>query len=134
MPDEFQEVKLPSIDYEEYEDHEEYMPQRHKPDVTEAGIEDEIREESSEEASDAEIEIEGDTSSYCSVCHREVKNEHQSLLCDRCTTWSHRNCVGMKKKKYRELMKNENFNWNCPACPEPEDAEPQIEEPPDDLE
>ena len=78
--------------------------------------EDSVSEDTNDVDSLSDPESEEDVS-HCSVCHREVKEEHNGLLCDSCDKWSHRNCLKMKKKDYNDLIKREDFSWNCPGCP-----------------
>ena len=87
---------------------------RHQSDVDDSG-----ESSGSEDADDDDrrSEVSEEEIAHCALCHREVKEEHNGLLCDTCSTWSHRNCLKMKKKEYKELTKNGDFNWNCPACP-----------------
>ena len=54
------------------------------------------------------------TLSFCPICSEEVREEQDGLLCDHCQLWFHRECVGMSKRRYKELHKSERFEWSCP--------------------
>ena len=66
----------------------------------------------------------------CSICQRSVTDQHMGLCCDNCEKWSHRYCLKMRKQDYQKLMKREEFQWNCPACPQvlQEDQQEQQED------
>merc|ERR1712055_9429 len=66
----------------------------------------------------------------CSICQRSVTDQHMGLCCDNCEKRSHRYCLRMRKQDYQKLMKREEFQWNCPACPQvlQEDQQEQQED------
>ena len=84
-----------------------------------------------EETSSNPEEEEMTVPDYCNLCHREVKEHHQSLVCDLCSKWSHRNCLKMTKQVYNQLTKEDTFNWQCPNCPVEEPVRVDEEIPPD---
>ena len=81
-------------------------------------------EDEEQEVADEEELEEEEGESFCKVCHREVKDSQQGLLCDQCSLWSHRNCLKVTKKVYKEMMKSDDLRWVCPTCPPvPEDPQ-----------
>ena len=74
-------------------------------------------EESSNDLNDSvqNSEVEDPTLAFCPICSEEVTELHDGLLCDHCKLWFHRECVGMSKRRYKELRKTENFEWSCPV-------------------
>ena len=81
-----------------------------------------VQEEASEEESSSDVndsaqesEAEDPTLAFCPICSEEVSELQDGLLCDHCKLWFHRECVGMSKKRYRDLLKTENFEWSCPV-------------------
>lgn len=92
---------------------------------------DKVHDEGTEEKNDAEeedmiennaeededVEVVDDEEALCRICNRPVTDDHQGLLCDKCDEWSHRYCTKMRKQDYKQLTRNENFQWICPSCP-----------------
>ena len=55
---------------------------------------------------------------YCSVCHKSVSNNCNSIQCDICDLWVHQNkCSGLSREQFQSLSEaNNNDNWYCPCC------------------
>ena len=68
----------------------------------------------SQDDSDQDNENDDPTLSFCPICSEEVREEQDGLLCDHCHLWFHRECVGISKRRYKELHKSERFEWLCP--------------------
>ena len=52
----------------------------------------------------------------CSKCFTNVDMRHNAIICDLCQQWIHLGCSDMPKATYRQLQKEESFNWNCVRC------------------
>ena len=86
----------------------------------------EVDTDAKEDGDDEEEAEEEEEISHCSICHREVTKHHQGLICDSCDNWSHRNCLKITKKRYKEMTKTDDFQWTCPSCP----PQPMVDEEP----
>ena len=64
--------------------------------------------------SDQDSDNDDPTLCFCPICSEEVTEEQDGLLCDHCQLWFHRECVGMSKRRYKELHKTGRFEWLCP--------------------
>lgn len=51
----------------------------------------------------------------CDICRKEVFDDHQALLCDKCNIWKHRECLSMANKTYVKLSKSTD-EWICGKC------------------
>jgi hypothetical protein len=52
----------------------------------------------------------------CTVCAKEVEEDHEALQCDDCDKWCHIECGGVSRQEYREHQEeDEESNWSCPA-------------------
>ena len=129
---------LPPYPEEEDSDEEEYVlcpttPHTTPtiPDSSDESDNDSDSQSETEETSSNPEEEEMTLPDYCNLCHREVKEDHQSLVCDLCSKWSHRNCLKMTKQMYKQLTREDTFNWQCPNCPVQEPVRVEEEIPPD---
>ena len=52
----------------------------------------------------------------CSVCLKNVTDDHPSLLCPYCQLWSHNKCNDIKRKEYKVHQKNEDEPFCCQKC------------------
>ena len=52
----------------------------------------------------------------CSVCGKNVEEDHPSLLCPYCNLWSHTKCNGIKSKEYKIHQKNQDEPFCCQKC------------------
>ena len=52
----------------------------------------------------------------CKTCCKPVAKNHDSIQCDKCDTWVHRNCNKINKQTYRLLQKDKNSHWFCIIC------------------
>ena len=140
VPDETADVLLPPYPVEEEED-DTYVVKLNLPTKEAIPVNYDVRTDSESGESSGEEEsviITPEEESYCTICHREVATMHQGLICDNCEQWSHRYCLKMTKKRYKELMREEDLQWRCPSCPlelqiEGEPEHQVEEEPPDAL-
>lgn len=57
-------------------------------------------------------------SEQCNICKKEVTDNQEALLCDKCKTWKHRDCVSMSQRTYERLGKSGD-PWCCPGCTRP---------------
>ncbi|CAH1997327.1 unnamed protein product [Acanthoscelides obtectus] len=51
----------------------------------------------------------------CDICLKEVLDDCQALLCDKCNIWKHKECLSMSNKTYLKLSKS-NDDWICGKC------------------
>lgn len=56
----------------------------------------------------AEVEV-------CDICKKNVQDDEEGLLCDKCNTWKHRICLSMAQKTYLKLNKSTEL-WYCDKC------------------
>ena len=125
-------MKLPPLPIpDETEEDEVVMIQKKIPIQTKIPI---AVEESSDDSTDKEKEDDDDDEDNegeevvdgeehedgaCTICHRQVAEDHMGLCCDKCDKWSHRYCLKLTKQEYKQLMKREDeFEWTCPSCPQ----------------
>ena len=59
----------------------------------------------------------------CTICQKACKIE--SIACDDCDKWTHRNCIGMSTSEYSNLGKSED-TWTCPSCCKPNNSSTKI--------
>ena len=52
----------------------------------------------------------------CKICNRPVAKNHQSIQCDACDTWVHRECNKINKQTYKFLQNKINTKWFCIIC------------------
>ena len=52
----------------------------------------------------------------CKICNRSVAKNHQSVQCDACDTWVHRECNKINKQTYKLLQNEKNTKWFCIIC------------------
>ena len=53
--------------------------------------------------------------SECDICKREVTDNDEGLLCDKCYRWKHRTCLAMSSKTYQKIGKMTD-KWYCNGC------------------
>ncbi|VDI67772.1 Hypothetical predicted protein [Mytilus galloprovincialis] len=59
----------------------------------------------------------------CTICQKACKLE--SIACDDCDKWTHRNCIGMSTTEFSNLGKSED-TWTCPSCSKPNNSSTKI--------
>ena len=60
--------------------------------------------------------VENSCTETCKLCSLPVTEDQMGLYCeDRCSSWYHAQCIGMKKKRYKELS-SQSRSWSCNAC------------------
>ncbi|CAC5398880.1 unnamed protein product [Mytilus coruscus] len=59
----------------------------------------------------------------CTICQKACKIE--SIACDDCDKWTHRNCIGMSTSEYSNLGKSED-TWTCPSYCKPNNSSTKI--------
>ena len=52
----------------------------------------------------------------CKICCKPAAKNRDSIQCDKCDTWVHRNCNKINKQTYRLLQKDRNSQWFCIIC------------------
>ena len=52
----------------------------------------------------------------CKICCKPVAKNSDSIQCDKCGTWVHRNCNIINKQTYRLLQKDKSSHWFCIIC------------------
>ena len=52
----------------------------------------------------------------CRICHKEVKDHHRAISCDKCEMWSHLKCCDISIKLYNHLKYMHYFKWTCTKC------------------
>ncbi|CAG2240212.1 unnamed protein product [Mytilus edulis] len=59
----------------------------------------------------------------CTICQKACKLE--SIACDDCDKWTHRNCIGMSTTEFSILGKSED-TLTCPSCSKPNNSSTKI--------
>ncbi|CAG2188875.1 unnamed protein product [Mytilus edulis] len=59
----------------------------------------------------------------CTICQKACKLE--SIACDDCDKWTHRNCIGMSTTEFSNLGKSED-TWTCPSCSKPNNSSTKV--------
>ena len=54
----------------------------------------------------------------CSVCRKNVSDNHLAILCTHCKLWSHNKCNNIEKAQYREHEMNPDLAFYCIKCKE----------------
>ena len=54
----------------------------------------------------------------CSVCRKNVNNNHPAMVCSHCGLWSHNKCNNIDKTHYRLHQLNEELTFHCVKCVE----------------
>ena len=54
----------------------------------------------------------------CSVCGKNVNNNHLAIECTHCNFWSHNKCNNIDKKQYRDYQLNSELSFYCMKCKE----------------
>ena len=49
----------------------------------------------------------------CKICNRPAAKNHQSIQCDTCDTWAHRECNKINKQTYKLLQNEKITKWFC---------------------
>ena len=52
----------------------------------------------------------------CSICSKNVEEDHHALQCSFCDSWSHNKCNNIKTKLYKFHQKNEDAPFCCSRC------------------
>ena len=52
----------------------------------------------------------------CKICNRPVAKNHQSIQCDTCDTWVHRESNRINKQTHKLLQNEINTKWFCIIC------------------
>ena len=55
----------------------------------------------------------------CSMCSKACKLN--SIACDDCNQWLHKECLGMSTTEFSRLGKSDD-TWNCPSCQKPNNS------------
>ena len=59
----------------------------------------------------------------CTISQKACKTE--SIACDDCYKWTHRNCIGMSTTEFSNLGKSDE-TWTCPSCSKPNNSSTKI--------
>ena len=51
----------------------------------------------------------------CKICNKTVSYGSDSIQCDKCDIWVHRQCNGLNKQTF-EYLKKDKSNWFCMVC------------------
>ena len=51
----------------------------------------------------------------CKICNKTVSYGSDSIQCDKCEIWVHRQCNGLNKQTF-EYLKKDKSNWFCMVC------------------
>jgi len=51
----------------------------------------------------------------CDICKKNVGDQEEGLLCNKCLTWKHRECLNISEKAYQRLAKSKQ-DWHCNTC------------------
>ena len=54
----------------------------------------------------------------CGKCKNECETGSESLGCEICPKWFHRECVGYNKTTYKAIIQLEEVKWFCKDCNE----------------
>ena len=52
----------------------------------------------------------------CGNCNGAVKKKDNSIACDSCNKWYHKDCLSMGDQVFNCYTKNENLDWICTNC------------------
>ena len=52
----------------------------------------------------------------CSVCSKNVEDNHPALLCQYCNLWSHNKCNNIKSKEYKSHQNKNDLPFCCLSC------------------
>ena len=52
----------------------------------------------------------------CSICKKNVNNNHLAIECTNCYFWSHIKCNDIEKKQYREFQLKPELSFYCLKC------------------
>ncbi|KAG8254147.1 spermatid nucleus differentiation [Homalodisca vitripennis] len=53
----------------------------------------------------------------CPLCDNSVNNDDDAVFCDgECSSWYHRQCMGMSHEHYNDISKCPSEPWLCPTC------------------
>ena len=62
---------------------------------------------------------EGDeNSANCGVCNKTCEAGSESLGCDLCSKWFHRECLAYNKSTYKAIIQLDEVKWFCKSCNE----------------
>ena len=76
----------------------------------------------------SEEDLEG--KELCTMCLKNVAENHQAISCNSCDRWTHRKCTNtINRTKYKKLSQISSFTWFCNNCREVETALPKLNEP-----
>ena len=51
----------------------------------------------------------------CKICNKTVSHGSDSIQCDKCNIWVHRQCNGLSKQTF-EYLKRDKSKWFCMVC------------------
>ena len=51
----------------------------------------------------------------CKICNKTVSYGSDSIQCDKCDIWVHRQCNGLNKQTF-EYLKKDKSEWFCMVC------------------
>ena len=54
----------------------------------------------------------------CSICSKNVSNNHLAIECTHCNLWSHNKCNNIDKKTYKNYQLNPDLSFYCLKCKE----------------
>jgi hypothetical protein len=60
-----------------------------------------------------------DASLPCTIRQKACKTD--SIACDDCDKWTHRQCIGMSTTEFSKLGNSEE-TWTCPSCLKPNNS------------
>lgn len=63
-------------------------------------------------------------SETCDICNKQVLDNQDGLLCDKCNIWKHRTCMSMTQRTYIQVGRSKDA-WFCGKCEK--DAESAID-------
>ena len=71
---------------------------------------------STEETGELNDEQQRPDNPICPFCKEETLNGQETLRCERCFTWNHKQCLNMSDNEYPELRHSETTPWFCARC------------------
>lgn len=64
----------------------------------------------------------GPVTDTCDICNKQVLDNQDGLLCDKCNNWKHRTCMSMSQRTYIQIGRSKD-TWFCGKCKKEAESE-----------